>query len=1128
MGRSRVRFNVKGRIRKDIEILEPKEKVEVNSKELEKQCVDSCNALVLPVKKRKTKDVSKKVKCVRILSKKQKKRLQYIVQRKEKKDKRAGILESLKQVQGDPEILLKLQSVSGTQTKGLKRIQVSERLRSVGGNKKIRAKSKAECTEAEEPDYAQSVVGTDVRFSSDSSESGEEEETNREDLNEPGISHPLSVSGSGTGVPARGNQPGEIAIPESAVELSSVGENSPTDPGKLLGLQYTPVARSPEIQQARLQLPILSEEQRIVEAVRENRVVVLAGETGSGKTTQVPQFLYEAGYARDKMIGVTEPRRVAAISMSRRVAEEMNVGPDVISYQIRFQSNVTPRTRIKFMTDGVLLKEVESDFLLSSYSVIILDEAHERSVFTDILVGLLSRIVLVREKRQSPLKLIIMSATLRVQDFTENARLFRTPPPVVSVESRQFPVTVHWNKHTADNYVAEALRKTCKIHSSLPAGGILVFLTGRKEVNHLVRRLQQRFPLKKGQTAVVRGSVKPRGSARVDDEDGDVWFRQKKSRNQSACLELPSVSLDHYPVLPPCEQSEDLLEGSGLSDSDCEEEKDVGGVASVQSLDVRPLYAMLASEEQERVFLPPAAGARLCVVATNVAETSLTIPGIRYVVDCGRVKRKLYEASTGVSAFRVTWQSQAGACQRAGRAGRTGPGHCYRLFSSAVFQHEMQQFALPEIQCRPLADVLLQMRSLGIDRVFNFPFPSPPDQKQLQSAEQQLLLLGALEAGVRKSESRVTTLGRAMANFPVAPRFAKMLALSRQSDLLPLSICLVASLSVPELLSGGSPPPWSSTVGEARLLGDAMLLLRAVGAAEFAADSAEFCRKHGLRIAAVREVSRLRVQLSGAVGSVLHTSPGNPSPPSAGQCRLLRQLLLAALPDHVAERVDAADLPCEQLRQRWNNAYRCTLTDQPVFLHASCVLRRVRPRFVVFQELQDTGRLFMRTVSAIEPEWLPRLCPGQCACSPPLPHPPPSYHAPTGLVMCHVTVKFGPAQWPLPAPVCVQFPKGEERYRQLAVFLLSGQVAPALAPFTEALLAPPVVMTRSWARLQPRTEAVLGALRGAGVDTGSALQAQWKQDPHFLLSAYLQWLPHVLHEKIERLWPPVLCQESAE
>ncbi|MEQ2177494.1 hypothetical protein GOODEAATRI_004122, partial [Goodea atripinnis] len=457
-------------------------------------------------------------------------------------------------------------------------------------------------------------------------------------------------------------------------------------------LQKVLERKEKKAQEARLKLPVLAEEQVIMEAVRENPFVVICGETGSGKTTQVPQFLYEAGYAT------------------------------VVSYQIRYEGNVTGDTKIKFMTDGVLLKEIQKDFLLQRYSVIIIDEAHERSVYTDILIGLLSRIVPLRNKKGMPMKLLIMSATLRVEDFTENQKLFRTPPPVIKVDARQFPVTVHFNKRTPlEDYTGEAFHKTCKIHRMLPPGGILVFLTGQAEVHSLCRRLRKAFPFRKGSTAA----------------------------------------------------------------------------------------------------------------ATNVAETSLTIPGIKYVVDCGRVKKRFYDRVTGVSSFKVTWTSQASANQRAGRAGRTEAGHCYRLYSSAVFG-DFSQFSEAEITRRPVEDLVLQMKDLNIDKVVNFPFPTTPSNEALIAAEELLVSLGALEEPSRsgskgshtiikiivyfvfmltaascfvrmkdlqraKLSCPISALGRAMASFPVAPRYAKMLALGKQQDCLPYIITVVSAMTVREI-----------------------------------------------------------------------------------------------------------------------------------------------------------------------------------------------------------------------------------------------------------------------------------------------------------------------------------------
>lgn len=250
------------------------------------------------------------------------------------------------------------------------------------------------------------------------------------------------------------------------------------------------VERTPEIQEARMKLPVVAEEQKIMEAIHNNDVVVVWGATGSGKTTQVPQFLYEAGYGAPNgptpgMIGVTQPRRVAAVSMSKRVGDELGSDKAKVAYQIRFDTTTSAKTAVKFMTDGVLLREISQDFILTKYSAIVIDEAHERSVNTDILIGMLSRIVDLRadmakkDKKTKPLKLVIMSATLRISDFTENKRLFRQgPPPLLKAEGRQFEVTNHFARKTQRDYVEEMYRKVCRGHRKLPRGSMLVFLTG--------------------------------------------------------------------------------------------------------------------------------------------------------------------------------------------------------------------------------------------------------------------------------------------------------------------------------------------------------------------------------------------------------------------------------------------------------------------------------------------------------------------------------------------------------------------------------------------------------------------------------------------------------------------------
>ncbi|GMF07060.1 unnamed protein product [[Candida] boidinii] len=279
-------------------------------------------------------------------------------------------------------------------------------------------------------------------------------------------------------------------------------------------MEYQPVVRSEDLESEIKEdyIPINEKLNRKIFTVDNyggfhfNDCVIICGETGSGKTTQVPQFLFESGYGSENsetpgLIGVTQPRRVAAVSMAERVGKELGNHGNKVGYQIRFDTKIGKETALKFMTDGVLLREMMTDFMLQKYSALIIDEAHERNVNTDILIGMLSRILKLRRQyfekdptRYKPLKLIIMSATLRVSDFSENKTLFDTPPPILKVEARQYPVSIHFNRRTAFNYTEEAFRKTCKIHRRLPKGGILVFLTGKNEITDMVKKLRKEFP----------------------------------------------------------------------------------------------------------------------------------------------------------------------------------------------------------------------------------------------------------------------------------------------------------------------------------------------------------------------------------------------------------------------------------------------------------------------------------------------------------------------------------------------------------------------------------------------------------------------------------------------------------
>ncbi|PIO73561.1 helicase protein [Teladorsagia circumcincta] len=434
--------------------------------------------------------------------------------------------------------------------------------------------------------------------------------------------------------------------------------------------------------------------------------------------------------------------------------------------QIRYEGNRTPQTKILFMTDGVLMKEMESDVMLKKYSAILIDEAHERSMYSDVLIGMLSRIAPLRAKTSNPLKLIIMSATLRLADFTHKRLFPILEPKVINVESRQFPVTVHFEKRTPDDYMMATFRKVCRIHEALPDGAILVFVSGQQEVRHLVKKLVDRYTIQYDSS-----------------KDGHVYVKGSKKWKKKQLEEAKNLKLEDF--VEDRTQSfdgEDLQETGACDtlwdDYDAEEDSQEDALdipmppppATCTPLYCLPLYSLLSSEKQRRVFEPPPEGTRMCVIATNVAETSLTIPGVKYVVDCG-----LYDPVTGVSKFVVDRISQASADQRAGRAGRIAAGHAYRV--SAVIL----------ILCI---------------QVINFPFPSPPNSETLEIAEERLIKLGALAKTTKdgKTEARITPLGRTLSVFPLAPAYAKVIAMANQHDLMPYAILLIAALSVREPL----------------------------------------------------------------------------------------------------------------------------------------------------------------------------------------------------------------------------------------------------------------------------------------------------------------------------------------
>lgn len=701
-----------------------------------------------------------------------------------------------------------------------------------------------------------------------------------------------------------------------------------------------PVTRTLEIQEARLKLPVVAEEQKIMEAIHNNNIVVICGATGSGKTTQVPQFLFEAGYGSPDsptpgLIGVTQPRKVAAVSMSKRVGQELGDHSHKVAYQIRFEGTADEKTAIKFMTDGVLLREVSSDIALRRYSAVIIDEAHERSVNTDILIGMLSRVVKLRQELADedptvrPLKLIIMSATLRIDDLTKNPTLFSTPPPVLDVEGRQFPVTVHFARRTRHDYVEEAFNKIMRGHKKLPPGAMLVFLTGHDEISRLSKKL-------KLASGGLNSAAYPKVRISANDaplEVEDIEFGQTNDTTQDDYDEINVVDGEE-------EDEED-------DDKEFEIPDEEAGTGPLK-MHILPLYSLLPTREQMRVFEPPPEGSRLIILATNVAETSLTIPGVRYVIDCGRAKGRHFDKESGVQSYQIGWISKASANQRSGRAGRTGPGHCYRLYSSAVYERDFAEFADPELLRMPIEGIVLQLKAMRLQHVVNFPFPTPPERASLAKAERLLTYLSAITP-----EGQATDIGSTMARFPLPPRFARILLVGHLHDCMPYTIALVAGLSVAEIFipenvaipaisdrEEGTFRTNEDVIAEtqqARIrqkynlvhknfrslddASDAIKLLQVVG--EFAHDPSEqWCENHFVRFKALSETQKLRKQITSllqkdipAFANLTYQNDGKLDRPSAKQITALKQMVTAGFIDQVAIRWDLAPNPPEMHRK---------------------------------------------------------------------------------------------------------------------------------------------------------------------------------------------------------------------
>ncbi|KAJ4834822.1 hypothetical protein Tsubulata_050516, partial [Turnera subulata] len=677
-------------------------------------------------------------------------------------------------------------------------------------------------------------------------------------------------------IPKDLNRPWEDPMPETgerhlAQELRGVGLSAydmPEWKKDAFGKALTFGQRSKlSIQEQRQSLPIYKLKKELIQAVHDNQVLVVIGETGSGKTTQVTQYLAEAGYTTRGKIGCTQPRRVAAMSVAKRVAEEFGcrLGEEV-GYAIRFEDCTAPDTVIKYMTDGMLLREILIDDNLSQYSVIMLDEAHERTIRTDVLFGLLKRLV----QRRPDLWLIVTSATLDAEKFSSyffNCNIFTIP-------GRTFPVEILYTKQPESDYLDAALITILEIHLTEPEGDILLFLTGQEEIDFACQSLHGR------------------------------------------------------------------MKGLGKN---------------VPELIILPVYSVLPSEMQSRIFEPAPPGKRKVVVATNIAEASLTIDDIFYVIDPGFAKQNVYNPKQGLDSLVITPISQASAKQRAGRAGRTGLGKCYRLYTESAYRNEMSPTSIPEIQRINLGLTTLTMKAMGINDLLSFDFMDPPSPQALISAMEQLYSLGALD-----EEGLLTKLGRKMAEFPLEPPLSKMLLASVDLGCSDEILTIIAMIQTGNIFSRPREKQAHADQKRGKFFqpeGDHLTLLAVYEGWKAKNFSGPWCFENFVQSRSLKRAQDVRKQLLGIMDKYKLDVV------SAGKNFMkIGKAITAGFFFHAA-------------RKDPQEGYRTLVENQPVYIHPGSAVFQRQPDWVIYHELVMTTKEYMREVTVIDPKWLVELAP---------------------------------------------------------------------------------------------------------------------------------------------------------
>ena len=631
-------------------------------------------------------------------------------------------------------------------------------------------------------------------------------------------------------------------------------------------------AKASSIEDTRKSLPIYAFRDDLLKAIGEYQVLIIVGETGSGKTTQIPQYLHEAGYTKDGLkVGCTQPRRVAAMSVAARVAEEIGVKVgNEVGYSIRFEDATSDKTVLKYMTDGMLLREFLTEPDLGAYSALMIDEAHERTLHTDILFGLVKDIARFRPE----LKLLISSATMDAQKFAK----YFDDAPIFNIPGRRYPVDIHYTPQPEANYLAAAVTTIFQIHITQPRGDILVFLTGQEEIEAAELNLQE--------TARKLGSKVP-------------------------------------------------------------------------EMVICPIYANLPSELQSKIFEPTPPKARKVVLATNIAETSLTIDGIVYVIDPGFVKENVYNAKTGMESLVVTPCSRASANQRSGRAGRVAPGKCFRLYTKFAFHNELDDSTMPEIQRTNLNSVVLLLKSLGINNLMEFDFMDAPPAETLIRALENLYALGALN-----DNGALTKLGRQMAEFPTDPMLARSILAADKHGCVEEVLSIIAMLGESaslfyrpkdkKILADSARARFTIKEG-----GDHFSLLNIWNQWVDSDFSYVWARENFLQQRSLTRARDVRDQLAKLCDRVEVTIT------TVGAQDLVP----------IQKSLTAGFFPNAARLQKGGDSYRTVKNSMTTYLHPSSTLFEVNPKWIIFYELVLTSREYMRGNLPIQAEWLAEAAP---------------------------------------------------------------------------------------------------------------------------------------------------------